>query len=505
MHRASKRARGFALMLAIFFLILTTFLSHAYLSLVPSELRAAYRHKSDAQASLTCEAGIQDTIVWLRDSDEADSLAVGTPVTRSYTMADGWQWEVVVDPQGSNVYLLTATAVPPGRTSDVRRVQTMVEAGGSYSKWLLLTDTVTASVGAWAGRFDGPVHYNAALTVSVSSSLYSGGGPPVFGGGLSTSGAHSTPDGINYSGPAPYDASGNPIPGRYEALYGDRSMLQTGVQRVDLPTDTAPQRDEAWQTGPPPTAPGVWLDADPTGQLAGGIYIVGDVSSMQLGLDPSGNSQMIIAQASGTTTIVEVTDAPITSPGGVSVAVGSTLAVAADGTETIYPNHPNGVVYGTGDIDGLQGVNRGARTIAVDMAANKSITLSGSLTRADTPVGSIPIGDRDRLGIVAQDVHVAGGIASPERDDLHFYASILAGRDGTSGSFRPPWTESPQGNLTIVGSLTQAQNSSWYSSGSGYIGNFRFDPVMASNPPPGYPGGVATVSVRSWREESTVE
>lgn len=509
------------MVLAIFFMMLITMLAYAYLALVPSELQAANRYKMDNVATLVAEAGIQDTMAWVRQELDANRepfpamTAAAYTVTRNGSLGD-WTWEVQVTadpdtaPRGpatsGRVYLLSSRALFSGRA--MRQIDAGIKTGESLAKyaWMLDSDVSAPGMLAIPGRFTGPVHVNGRLMIANAGPFYSQAGPPMFQNGAVASATYATPDGVDYGAAPPWDGAGNPDPAKYAKLYqGGRPGLTTGATPVEFPNDSAPQALAAWRTGAPPAAPGVHIE-NSAGSVSSGIFIRGAVDEMVLGVTgpDSDSSIMTVTQGANTFQVIEVTGAAgVTTPAGTPVSQGNTVLIDPTGTETIYSGLPNGMVYGTGSINSLYGTNRGKRTIAVDMVADAEIRLTHNLLRADTVAGSAPTSDRDTLGLVAQNVRIAD-FPVAERSAIYFYTAIMAGRKGSTGGLQVDnIAASPGGNVKIFGSHVEAKSygkGSWDGS-QGYFPKVQYDPRLKDSPPPFYPTSGGKCEIRSWREK----
>ncbi len=519
------------MILAIFFMMVISFMAYAYLGLVPSELRSANRFALDNEGSLVADAGIQDTMAWLRQELDANREPFPSMTSASYTedrngTLGDWTWRVHVMceaqtyPRGGatagRIYFMRSIASYQG--TPVRQVETWVQTGESLARWAWLLDSSVPNLTAFPERFEGPVHVNGSLGLINLTSIYGIGGLPVFKSGVEVSGVNLTPDGVSYDS-NPYDAMGNPIPARYNLIYqGGRPGLSTGVAKVEFPNNAAPQAKAAWNNGAFPTTPGVYLNQSATipGTLGAGVYIVGDVDEMVLAVDGGNNSVMTVTQGANIYSVTEVSDTAITSPGGTVVNVGDTLVVGPGATETVYSGLPNGMVYGTGDINSLYGTNRRKRTIAVDMANDKDIRLTHNLLRADTTPGNPPVGTADTLGLVAQNVRVAD-FPLAERGNMMFYAAILAGKKGSTGGLLIENTSvTPAAYFKLFGSHVEAYalgkgtvlggaTSYATAAASGYWPRVVYDSQLATDPPPFYPTSGGKCRVISWKEQALVQ
>ena len=226
----------------------------------------------------------------------------------------------------------------------------------------------------------------------------------------------------------------------------------------------------------------------------------------------------------------------------VIVPVGSTLLTRPPGTpgnsslQTVYQNFngfPTGVVYVDGNIGrvdkltaqqvtptlsvdrdnmantvgvnsmgGLGGINYGqARTIAVNLAANKYVRIKGDLTRGDTDPGTMPDGKRDGLGVVAYDVVIGGENAYSSTIPMYVNSLLMAGRrdadpsnPSASGTTREGsviyenWASSSGIRvLNSVGSYVVGNDRFWGNTSKGWQPTFLHDDILANSPPPFFP------------------
>lgn len=256
------------------------------------------------------------------------------------------------------------------------------------------------------------------------------------------------------------------------------------------------------------------------------------------------------------TTITELRTYPVTIPIGsrigndtaslqvapVVVPVGSTLLTRPPGTpgnnslQTVYQiftGYPTGVIYvdgnigkvdklnaqqatptlsvdretmsntvGSNSMGGVSGVNYGqARTIAVNVSANKYIRIKGDLTRGDTEPGKLPSGKRDGLGLVGYDVVVGGENAYSSTTPMYVNGLLMAGRrDADASNPSAPGT-TREGSviyenwsasngirvLNSVGSYVVGNDRYWGNTSKGWQPTFLHDDILANSPPPFYP------------------
>lgn len=512
-----SRRRGSILLLSIFFLMVLFFLGMAFLELLPVESRAAGRQKLDASSFYAADSGVLHALSFLenRVKKGAEPLpgGVGTHTLRGST--GEWDWRATLQadeqtpPNGENtirVYTIRSEARLDGVTYRAVEVDARQETFARFA-WFEESRDPSLWIPANLWHFDGPFHSNARIRVSVPPGYYTASGRATFEGEVTTTGVHqASPDGVDYGGETPYDRQGNPLPERYRRLYANgREALRTGVKQVEVPTDAAVLSTAALGgAGTMPTAPGVHLGLEPDSNgVAGGVIIVGKVDAMTLAVESGGNRSVTIKQGGTVTKVVEVTDTAITDPTGAPVPVGSTLVLRSGGF-SVHSGLTNGTVYSTGDISNLQGVNKGKRTIAVDLAGHKEIVLGGDLTRADTPVGQKPQGSRDSLGIVAYKVRVPTTVG--RGNPLDVYAAIFAGVKGSDGGLYvdDPYGSRP-GKVRLFGGLMQSHKPVWGTFGgstlySGISMDSSYDPQLASSPPPFFPT-IGKFRVMRYRDE----
>ncbi|MFN8609777.1 MAG: hypothetical protein U0931_19715 [Vulcanimicrobiota bacterium] len=256
------------------------------------------------------------------------------------------------------------------------------------------------------------------------------------------------------------------------------------------------------------------------------------------------------------TTITELRTYPVVIPTGarvgsdtapiqlapVQVPVGSTLLTRPPGTpgnasaQTVYQifsGYPTGVIYvdgnigrvdklnaqqatpslsvdretmtntvGTNSMGGVTGINYGqARTIAVNLSANKYIRIKGDLTRGDTKPGDLPGGKRDGLGLVGYDVVIGGENAYGSSTPMYITGLLMAGRrdadpnnPSAAGTTREGsviyenWSSSSGIRvLNSAGSYVVGNDRYWGDTVHGWMPTFQHDDILANSPPPFYP------------------
>lgn len=521
MKRTGRR-RGTALILAIFFLVILNFLAMALLELLPLEMRAAGRNRLETAAFLAADSGVLHALAFIEDRvNRGETPLPGDAASHVLHGETGnWSWTATLQadpetpPRGTGtvrVYEIHSLASLDGIAYRAVRALARQETFARYA-WFedQRRDDLVITTTAW--HFDGPFHSNSRIRLQIPNDFYSRDPSPTFEGEVTTVEAYDTPDGVAYQGTPPYDAQGNPLPERYLKIFrGGRESVRTGARRIELPSDSGALAQAAKGQSPiTPSTPGVHLGQDASSEgLAGGLTVVGDVDSMVLAVEEEGNRSVTIKQGSSTTKVVEVTDQAITDPDGNPVPRGSTILFKPDGTFTVHSGLTNGLIYGTGNIRGLQGVNKGKRTVAVDMASRKEISLGGPLTRADTPVGQAPQGGRDSLGLVAYTVRIPTSIARTLNPPTDVYAAILAGTKGSEGGlYIDSWQTRTPGRIRLYGGLMMAYKPAWANLSvfdgvplNGVTMESVYDPNLASSPPPFFPT-IGKFRVLRYQEEA---
>ncbi|HIB64239.1 MAG TPA: hypothetical protein EYO33_03745, partial [Phycisphaerales bacterium] len=347
---------------------------------------------------------------------------------RTTNLGDGWsyRWELIPDsetyPNGSNpvrAYTIVSKAYRNNRAFREARAEVIQE---SLSKYAALYDNwpsnLVQPLRSTSAPAEGPVHVNDVMRLWIpeGNGFWNSTGDPIYTHGLTATGSYnSSQDGFAYyqgnwygsnSSKRPYDNSG-PIASRYARMAdGGRDAIVAGADSVPLPQNTFDIRDAAWgfdAPNPLPSSNGVYIN-EVNGELQG-IYIKGDVEEMELGVggtqpsqplsggtfptnDPVsyGNNSWVKIEQPGSatnsidnnkaTTVVTLDEDSVTLPPGAilngstlaasqTIPVGSTLMRKPDGTFESHSTELNGVVYATGDIKDLWGVNKGRRTVAV--------------------------------------------------------------------------------------------------------------------------------------------
>ena len=274
-----------------------------------------------------------------------------------------------------------------------------------------------------------------------------------------------------------------------------------------------------------------------------------------------GSSQDYIdADANEYIEITHVTGRSFTIPAGASVldsthSPGSTLNPGDNGGKgwtvvknnstnqyAIFQEQGNGAIFATQDIEGVRGVVKGRRTVAVKTDTGSSsnddrfIAINGDLLYAGTPAGDPPASPDSMLGLIGYAVRMrdqgassAPSLANPQFGRMfprrnqqttanpnYLYCSIFAGRrddpmnnqtgssefGGGFGSINPDHSSLSQGHLHLYGSITEGIRQ-WKGTGNnaGNSYEFHIDSNLDNAQPPFFPT-LPEFDVLTWEEKS---
>lgn len=528
------RSRGTILVMAIFFLIVLSFISAAFLALVPTDMNSVRRERMRILSTYACEAGISDALQRIvsdiaRGAEPALTEVTGIIGTLCYRVTITPDGET--SPNGNSavrVYTLSSNAY--AASDPLRRLVRRAEARfsqESFARFAYFCDNWGSGYNqAGVFRVRGPFHINGQLRLSIPSGWYaSPSAAPMFEGTVTSAYTAQGVGGDNvlYRGEAPYDGRGNPVESKYRKLYqGGRSSLATGVAPIRLPKSTFSIKNAAWGgTSGFPTFAGVYVSSIPgLGTLPvarAGLYISGAVDTMELKV-VNGNAQVRVLQGRTETKVTTVTEAGMVLPAG--SRVNGTISYAPfpvparstvkeeGGRYEVYDGVGNGTVYCTGDIRSLYGTNKGKRTVSVDVEAGRDIVITGNLLRDDTVPGEDPPSTTDGLGLVGYNVRI--GTAAPR--DLTIYSLIMAGRSDSAGRasgqfYVDSYHSRPAGNLKSWGSRIYAEEGYTYTSDwsgrvrTGFGEEQHYDSRLAQSPPPYFPV-TGKFHLVSWKEQA---
>lgn len=351
-RRLNTRRRGIALLVTMFFMILLSLMSLAYLELVPFEQRSAAHRNTREQGKYVSQTAVQSVWAWLRYAEDTtgNPLSGLTGVDTGNTGAGKWpkEYRLDVNPnrsqiagfmntiQGSNaapvsdwaseVYLYPDTNTLNGGSPHVFRLLTIAKRNGQkmYACEYVLQQQTFAKYGFFSDflpgggyypafkddYYDGEFHINGKMPIYVGNNLFTNFVKNVFNGGLSFSSSTTNAgnDGIAYqTSTVPFDGTGAEITdadgkGRYSKLVaGGKSGIKLGGI-VPMPkTNTSTElgfakaawfgRNSANDSLSSQAIPAGLTVRDTGSGVLSGIYIKGDVRDLKLDVvDANGNS-----------------------------------------------------------------------------------------------------------------------------------------------------------------------------------------------------------------------
>lgn len=511
-----SRERGAFLLLAMFFSVVAATGALGLIMLLPSESASLRVARIDEESSRVAEAGVRDCMAWMSYELQIGNEPLTSPsLTRTGSLAE-WTWstDIVADPQtppnprgGLRMYKLISTASLGGRPR--RRTTCWVQAGETLSKYAYLNNAGGGPLWDFMllpgiNTVEGPMHNNGYFKLVVPSSTFVGPIGPVLplNGRLTSSGAYALrPDGFEYFTGGGFSAPSSSTDYDHLNKLG-RSGFQAGVDPVAFPSTTSALAEAAWG-GAPPTTPPPGVTVNPTG----GVFIQGDVDEMTFSV-VGGNSVVMLRQGATVTTITRTTDTPV------GPAPLNSRLVQVGASTTVVPGLGSGVYYANGDILGLSGVVRGKNTVATNFTAGKDVEIVGNITRADTPAGTVPTSNLDKLGIVASQIRISDDptkIPSSLSTHLYLYASMFADDQWLveSAATRSPFKGEIFGGIQSRLQAPRYCNFSGTTVVTGMCGptgngtpRIVGDMNMDKDPPPMYPSSEeGKMLIRYWREE----
>ncbi len=506
MVRTTHRTkRGTVLLTTLVSMMFVMTLGLTILSLTVHGLSSTRRIKASTTAFNLAESGIDHTLRWFRDQGSPPSqMSPFNPLGSVQTTSEGSYWVVAVPDSENPGAVLKKYTIKGFRKSDgiTERLELVIRQS-SFGKYAYFTDKETSAVSGgriWfysGDRIRGPAHSNNKDGSEFQINW--GGTDPIFEDAVTSVG-----DFMSYAPSNPKTES------QFSQIYraGSRGY-ELGVDEIPLPPSSDQQKDAAWgPNGAFPGTNGVYLPPN------GGLYIRGS-ATMTMHVDGAGRQQFRITQGTTVTTVT------------VDLVNNITYRQVGTNPATSVPHVGNGVVYCTGNISGLSGTiannvvnpvtgevdKRSAYTIATDVNAGRTITLTNSLkhkTRYDPEAG--PNAESNQysgtVGLIGRNVTVATGAPT----NMEIDAVILAGSSTTTdGSFSVEDynTKKPTGTMKVLGGIIQkARGAVGTLSGgnlaTGYSKDYYYDARMADNPPPFFPttGGYDRIS---WQRKKVGE
>lgn len=494
--------RGSLLLLGLVAMFIVSMMVALVIGSTCNAIYANNKQTQKAAAFNAAESGAELGALWLKNQ----IVPPLNEYTKSGTITDGiynptYTYTVHLKSGAADflkTYQITSVGtVFAGTDNAVTKSVVIILKQASFGKYAYFTNSETSSASGgeiwWMARdrIDGPVHSNNAggpndiPGYSNFNINYTGSTGPIF---LDTvTGSGNT---IDYQPYRPRNETD------FRKIFKNGSLgYQLGVGKIPLPGSSETQKSVAWGSTSYPSSNGVYLKAD----SGGGIYIRGD-AQMTLSLDGSGNQKFTIIQGTNTTTVI------------LNKATGETTTTGpmGSGSPTSANSLPNGVIYCTGSITSLSGevadnkvengaiTTRSAFTIATDTSASKDITITGDLVYHTKPDKTKPASDpvnlaAGTLGLVGQDIKIAASSTSPQHPNREIDAVCMAGNANVNGSFSVNSYDSYNtATLTVIGGIIQSNRGpvGTLSGGvlnHGYAKDYRYDPRLATNPPPYYP------------------
>lgn len=512
-----------ALLATLIFVFILTTLGIALLTMTRNDIKLSTLQEESTKAFYLADAGVERAINWLEKQGTPPSAEDIPPVNfdgiHTFDELNTGKYTVLlsIGNPASTVagYIIETegwiTRADASRVS--RKIKTMVtisnfaEYAYFSSQELFPNNSNISGSGSYAGQkiwfigddtFGGKVHSNSQFHIV---------GEPNFYGKVT-----STADTIEFWGGA-HAADGTDFPNFHDGYdLGAENYIDLPQfsEISDLDDEKSLQRIAGGSKSDIQALPsnGVYVpSAGGMGtEATGGIYVKGDVTSINLDVDNAAdpNSKITFVQGGNTTTITSVLS-PIILPtgstlngvaaGGVTVGADTTLVkVGTTNTYNSYEGITNGLLFVDGSINGLYGNNqRGKMTIA----SNESINITNNILYYDRDETVILLDDEhledidDSLGLVAvADIVIASGAP----DNIEVDAIIMA----LNTSFFYAGWQGPglKGTLSLLGGLIQKQRGpvGTHNAGvkvTGYSKNYQYDTRMANpaggNLPPYFP------------------
>jgi hypothetical protein len=356
--RIRKHNRGSILIVASLFTFLSLLAAFTLFKVLPVEYNAAKKSRIDIAAHYAADAGVKEAIAWIEAQPQVrilneDALSeFNSTFGALRNVAPDWQHQVTIERIESGHFGITSQAY--FREQKVREVKAQV-ARESFSRYALFIDhwsfdeanepSLVYNLGQ--SLLTGPFHTNDFFALAHDG--FGGTGDPFVSGPYAEmTHARSTdflgedisefsPDGNAYvsgfnglnpvynttASHVPFNADGA-LEDRYQRIVeGGRGAL-TQVESIDFPriasdSDGTSLREKARGVGNTQFQDqgmldmGVYVPVKDTGEVYGGVYVVGD-SELELKLDPNGNQVQEFAQTHLAEFYVEEETVEVRSP-----------------------------------------------------------------------------------------------------------------------------------------------------------------------------------------------
>lgn len=491
---------GVVLMLAIVALVVLLILSACSLTAGMQSRHDATRRRAVTVSMHLAESAADMASSYLNTLSAPPITRMNYPPDNSTIALDGGEcWAIIVPDVGNTASWRKSYTIYAYGEADQTGMQSEVilrVMQQSFALYSYFTDSETSAItndAIWfysRDRIHGPVHTNDKLHITWDT----GATAPIFYDSVSSNSS---------------SAQWSPrVPGTTDdwgrVLSGGASAITFNVQRINLPGTTDNQKKAAWGGTNYPTTTGVYL---PTfgSTVSAGVFVVGNCT-LAFSVDAATGNQIIaIVSGSTTTTITQ------------QLAAQQTMKKVGSGTVTTYAGVPNGVIYCTGNITAMSGVigdnyctgtaivRRNAWTVATDVLAAKTVTITNALsyktlpdaTKSDSHASNLRAGT---FGVVAEKIILSG---TP--NDMTLHGVYLAGSaNSTNGSlYYAGWDTTKRGNLRVLGGIIQKKRGpvgtfNGNALQSGYNKDYNYDARMMNNPPPFFPT-TGQFDVLSWQ------
>ena len=522
-----------------------------------SARKRAYNYVAQSLA----ESGARLLIEWLNAGKAINNVLVAGPPSASgsafYGASQSGSYDVVTLPMGdgSNGVIRTRLYPYTQNATNSRRLfvaEVIGEYLGSsqvvravitektFARYAMFADNCPANW--WVQdntKFNGPVHVNAinAAGTAVDSTAAlnllwkSASTTQIFGyngAGCFTTSMSSSQLKWNK------DAAGTlstPTGSQWNNIMATGAAPVTGQPIVKMPQTSGKQLAAALGGTTAPATMGVTVPTS-GGNTVGGVYINGDVDRIKLSSTGTGSATQVmeiyqtdittLAQYKTTITIDPVANTTTTRKDTKLVGV-----AWVTGTTSAYTGQTNGVVYSTGDINGLSGVvannqmsgttlvNPNNLSIVTDQT--KSIDIDGGIVYAnlasDTTDPENPLsnsgaadGTSGTLGLVSQNIQVKEYTPSGKKlSDVSVHATCMA----YDSFFAENPTTRVTGNFKLLGGYIVKNNGTFgqVAADSTLIAGLRatrnYDSRAANNPPPFFPSEDNSFQLTSFQRVAT--
>lgn len=509
--------KGLALMATLIFVLVITTFGIVILTMTRSDIKLASLQEESTKAFFLADAGIERALNWLENQQPPPSSEDLPPDrldgTHYFDELDTGEYTVKITIHKIGEleagYNIVSTGYLPDH--DNKKAKKTLEARVSlmnFAQYAYFSDeekfpnnTAIPLSSSYAGdaiwftgsdTFGGRVHSNSQLHIVDVPDFY----------GKVTSTAETidfyhknyNPDGSDF----PTDGRG--FMGDYQ-LEVDKINLPLYRNISDLDDKDSLQRiaGGSWKKENFPSESKVYIPhitIGSTKNATGGIYIKGNVNSINLDIDSNSNSRTTVTQGSSSTEIISVTE-PFNLPpgsklnnanaGGHTISANTTLTKEpGKNIYTSYEGLPNGVLFVDGAINGLKGSNHKGKMTVV---STQSITITDSIIYNDRDKSKALFDDdieaiEDSLGLIAvKDVKIAP--SAPHNIEIDAIIMAL-----NTSFFYEGYKDYLKGDLALLGGLIQKQRGpvGQHSSGKktkGYSKLYYYDTRMAS-PASGY-------------------